>query len=160
LYRTGLLPLRSPGEHPVLPEEWARARRDVISFSIGEPPGFRESMTRDSLIRMLPIALFPGGSGLAVLVIARAMGMFPWGMLILYIPLLAIFVAWVYWRRRHGFFEFRPRVIISAMLQQRLCPSCGYSLRTVPPAADGCRICPECGGAWKIEGTTVERGNA
>lgn len=28
------------------------------------------------------------------------------------------------------------------------CPSCGYDLRTIIPHANGCRDCPECGGAW------------
>lgn len=33
-----------------------------------------------------------------------------------------------------------------------LCPSCGYRLPDVPPEPDGCRVCPECGGAWRPPG--------
>lgn len=31
------------------------------------------------------------------------------------------------------------------------CASCGYSLKELPPAEDGCTICPECGAAWKLQ---------
>jgi hypothetical protein len=32
----------------------------------------------------------------------------------------------------------------------RACVCCGYDLREVPAAADGCTVCPECGGAWRL----------
>ena len=32
-----------------------------------------------------------------------------------------------------------------------LCGSCGYELRGVVAEGDGCTVCPECGGAWKVE---------
>lgn len=31
-----------------------------------------------------------------------------------------------------------------------LCPSCGYDIGTAPDEDDGCRACPECGGAWRV----------
>lgn len=31
------------------------------------------------------------------------------------------------------------------------CASCGYSLKELPLADDGCTICPECGAAWKLQ---------
>jgi len=34
-------------------------------------------------------------------------------------------------------------------LARNKCPSCGYSLSELPPANDGCTVCPECGGAWR-----------
>jgi len=34
-----------------------------------------------------------------------------------------------------------------------LCPACFYNLRSLAPeAADGCTVCPECGGAWRLPG--------
>lgn len=30
------------------------------------------------------------------------------------------------------------------------CPSCGYALVNLPEQADGCRVCAECGGAWRV----------
>lgn len=29
------------------------------------------------------------------------------------------------------------------------CASCGYSLREIDAAPDGCTVCPECGSAWR-----------
>ncbi len=77
-------------------------------------------------------------------------------MLLIYVPLVGLFAGLMYWKRRCGFFEIRPRVSIRAMLRQTLCPACGYSLGVVPTAPDGCRVCPECGGAWKINGAPAD----
>ncbi|TVQ31829.1 MAG: hypothetical protein EA376_07510 [Phycisphaeraceae bacterium] len=39
------------------------------------------------------------------------------------------------------------------------CPACGQCIADMTPESDGCTICPECGGAWrvpgKIEGATA-----
>ncbi|MEQ8843628.1 MAG: hypothetical protein RIB58_02145 [Phycisphaerales bacterium] len=32
-----------------------------------------------------------------------------------------------------------------------LCPACGYSIAELEPEADECRVCPECGSAWRLE---------
>ncbi len=29
------------------------------------------------------------------------------------------------------------------------CPACGYELHSAKVEQDGCRVCPECGGAWR-----------
>lgn len=34
---------------------------------------------------------------------------------------------------------------------ERYCASCGYSLREIDAAPDGCTVCPECGSAWRID---------
>lgn len=39
--------------------------------------------------------------------------------------------------------------IAEAYLRAGLCASCGYELGTVEPEEDGCRVCPECGAAWR-----------
>lgn len=36
------------------------------------------------------------------------------------------------------------------LLEARLCASCGYSLSEIGPSPDGCRVCSECGSAWRI----------
>lgn len=41
------------------------------------------------------------------------------------------------------------RDIARQYVRAGLCPSCGYRLPDVPPDPDGCRVCPECGGAWR-----------
>lgn len=30
------------------------------------------------------------------------------------------------------------------------CASCGYPLERIEDATDGCRVCPECGAAWRL----------
>lgn len=160
LYRTGILPIRAPGEHPVDPNAWARARRDAHSTGVARPANFQDSVRRDALVRWLPIALGPGTAWLIAMVIAWVAGVFPWGMMILAFLLFGVVWALILWKRRCGFLEFRPRLIISAMLRQSLCPACGYSLRLVPVSLDACRVCPECGAAWKIEGEAADRRDA
>ena len=45
---------------------------------------------------------------------------------------------------------FADRRAAKLCLSRRLCPSCGYTLDGLTPEADGCRVCPECGAAWKV----------
>lgn len=37
-----------------------------------------------------------------------------------------------------------------ALLAIGRCPSCDYDLAHLPPEADGCTVCPECGAAWRL----------
>ena len=37
-----------------------------------------------------------------------------------------------------------------AMLGFGLCPHCAHGIGRIPPEADGCVVCPECGAAWVI----------
>ncbi len=32
-----------------------------------------------------------------------------------------------------------------------LCPGCGYQVAKLATEPDGCRVCPECGAAWKLD---------
>ncbi len=48
-------------------------------------------------------------------------------------------------------FRFREqRRVVAVYLAEQLCPSCAYSLAGIPGADDGCVVCPECGGAWRL----------
>lgn len=44
------------------------------------------------------------------------------------------------------------RVVGPGVQELKMCLICGYDLRDVPPAGDGCSVCPECGAAWKVGG--------
>jgi hypothetical protein len=33
------------------------------------------------------------------------------------------------------------------------CPACQYSMASLVAEADGCTVCPECGGAWRLGGS-------
>lgn len=39
---------------------------------------------------------------------------------------------------------------VQAMSRAGLCASCGYRIDEIEPEADGCTVCPECGGAWRV----------
>lgn len=39
----------------------------------------------------------------------------------------------------------------SGWIDAGLCPTCAYDLRDARVEADGCRVCPECGGAWRAD---------
>jgi hypothetical protein len=45
----------------------------------------------------------------------------------------------------------RTRRVGSLLASHGLCPTCAYSLADLSPEADGCTVCPECGGAWRRE---------
>lgn len=58
----------------------------------------------------------------------------------------AWFVSWLLW----WFFSGR-QVAAQAMALQGACPSCEYEIVGLPVERDGCVVCPECGGAWRVE---------
>lgn len=39
----------------------------------------------------------------------------------------------------------------AGLLSLGLCPACGYPIAELEPEEDQCRVCPECGCAWKME---------
>ena len=46
-----------------------------------------------------------------------------------------------------------PRAIRShkqGFLREGYCPACGYAVAEFEPEADDCRVCPECGAAWRL----------
>ncbi|MFN5945625.1 MAG: hypothetical protein ACK5ZG_10940 [Phycisphaerae bacterium] len=38
----------------------------------------------------------------------------------------------------------------AALASRDLCRACGYDMQRLPPEADGCARCPECGAAWRL----------
>ncbi len=36
------------------------------------------------------------------------------------------------------------------------CAASGYDFMDLTPEADGCTVCPECGGAWRVHGPATE----
>lgn len=41
---------------------------------------------------------------------------------------------------------------VEECLKGEVCPSCGYSLVGLPREGDGCVVCAECGGVWRVGG--------
>jgi hypothetical protein len=40
---------------------------------------------------------------------------------------------------------------VRQVLRSGVCPACDYPLRGIPPASDGCTLCPECAAAWRLD---------
>lgn len=61
---------------------------------------------------------------------------------------LVVCVAWgITW---NSLFARRCGIkAVRACADTNICPSCGYTLNSLPIESDGCVICSECGGAWK-----------
>ncbi len=50
-----------------------------------------------------------------------------------------------------------PQRAKRAVLSIGYCPACAYRLFDIEAEPDGCTVCPECGGAWRLcENTTVQ----
>lgn len=52
-----------------------------------------------------------------------------------------------------------PTATLRALTRAGLCASCGYKIDDIEPDADGCTVCPECGGAWRLrskDGTAAQ----
>ncbi|MEX2219225.1 MAG: hypothetical protein WD749_10760 [Phycisphaerales bacterium] len=83
----------------------------------------------------------------------RAIASMPLAALIVAIAFVGTAVgaaAWILVVRRliQPWFE---RTALTAMVTAGFCPSCGYGLAELNPEPDGCRVCPECGAAWRME---------
>ncbi len=65
-------------------------------------------------------------------------------LLIVLMGLLCVGLKWLVFRAR-------AELVRRDALRDAICPSCGYSLEESPREADGCRLCPECGGAWRVD---------
>jgi hypothetical protein len=67
---------------------------------------------------------------------------------------IAVAVFWF------GTRNVRHQRIGTVMLRHLRCPHCGYDLRMLPAdPADGATICPECGSAWRLDGTATTTGD-
>ncbi len=51
----------------------------------------------------------------------------------------------------------KPSCLIPRRLAAGECGACAYPISTLPPEADGCTVCPECGAAWELEDETGEK---
>ncbi len=104
-----------------------------------------------SLSRRQRWGLFFGGFVLPLVVLALGW----WTGESCFLFLGAAILAAVAYRR--FFRSSRPDLLAlaSASLMSGRCGACGYSLAEFAPEEDSCRVCPECGAAWKQERTTT-----
>jgi hypothetical protein len=70
-------------------------------------------------------------------------GWFP-VVLFLFLAAMQVWNAWLTLARADG-----GMLAAKSRMSRGVCPSCSYPIATLPPAEDGCIVCPECGGAWR-----------
>jgi hypothetical protein len=126
---------------------WPRAvddRGKAFAFDPSAVLSWKERAARQGAA---PLVLF-FFAGVAVFVVhagVRPMVPGPWRWLVT-IPMLALlFYA--------GSLAIRVREIAlhdRVARRRGVCAACGYSLCELEPQDDGCRVCPECGCAWKL----------
>ncbi len=110
-------------------------------------PGRREERT-------LMIGLIVGACAwLHIAIIAASIGIWQWWSIL---PVL-FFVAAAWDARRR--MASRKRAYRTALLSHGRCPACAYKLSN-DPEADGCTICSECGGAWRVAAVRTSGGSS
>jgi hypothetical protein len=144
--RVRLLPQHQLG---IMPGVYSPIPLDVRTRLFGK--GIDMSITRRSLVRQ----------GLGLLAVIAWCGVWS-GVSIFWLPALALppaikaiaigaggflavppFMWWIV--RSHR------REIARMVASEHYCASCGYSLREMSAAEDGCTVCPECGSAWRLD---------
>ncbi|MEX2219226.1 MAG: hypothetical protein WD749_10765 [Phycisphaerales bacterium] len=139
------------GHHPPpLADHRGRPARLVSpAAASGASPGLKELLATD-LYYLSPIGAVASTVGLslaalAVLVFSGASrGLLVTGSVV-FAAAAPLLIA-----RKIAFRRGRLRAVLRRCLSEGLCPACGYSLRGVPDQPDGCRVCPECGAAWRL----------
>lgn len=82
-------------------------------------------------------------------VLSRWLGMrSPPGVTVLATVAVSVALTIMLWR----WSEMRsaPRLAV-ILVEAGLCPTCSYTLADLPLETDGCRVCPECGAAWRAD---------
>ena len=64
------------------------------------------------------------------------------------IPMVPWAVLFFWWLSRSA-----ARAMVCNMLRERVCAACQYEMGEIPASEDGCTVCPECGGAWRLPAT-------
>lgn len=132
--------------------EFVRIRSDALGLAGVTERRYRR-MTRTVLVGFLVSVLLPGGVLMAaVLRSPQALGSVP-GVLLFFLGLFTMLLLW--FRPLAGLFPSRslpveyPGAVRAALLSASRCASCAYSLADASVEADGCRVCAECGRAWR-----------
>lgn len=136
---------------PARRAEWGRARRRALVGRLRAVGRIRRLML--AVVSTLPCWLVGGAllvaSGFSVAG-PPARGLSPellWVGVVMGAVACLIGLA-VFWSNRFG----PPLKLVPVFRAAGVCASCGQDLAGVAAASDGCRACPECGAAWRLEG--------
>lgn len=131
----------------LVPGGWLTSRRAVRRAGI-------DAATRRAALRGMhrESGRYGGRMGLFMCVpLLVIVGLFepaPYVLKIAAVVLLAEAMRSVAWPRSWPRFTAALR---TGWLEQGRCPACGCSIAEIGPEQDNCRVCPECGSAWKIK---------
>ncbi|HYE61737.1 MAG TPA: hypothetical protein VD997_07050 [Phycisphaerales bacterium] len=127
---------------------YGRKNREVVQAAqdslIGQP------WSRRKLKNWLAAIVVGGGAPLVATLAAswlRPIIGVDWAFAVTLVVMLAWFATagqWI-WRRTSA------EPLSAELVRRGCCASCGYNLWDLVPEPDGCRVCPECGGAWRVE---------
>ena len=143
--------------------------RERSLFTATGSPGGRADLPRDKLRRYRRAAVLPaadfsylaaGPLELFILLPGWVIGFFAVRSYLIHDLPMALFMAgpalWVIVRAallgtKRSRVQARANTVVATMLKDRHCPSCAYPLEGLrPDSDDGCIVCPECGGAWRL----------
>jgi hypothetical protein len=101
------------------------------------------------------VAVFAMVLGVTVVVTRGWGSLSAYGVLVwpLAIALPIATVSLLQWKHHGGRRAQRAVALLAAL---RRCAACGYDLSVIIPEPDGCRLCPECGAAWRLPASAPE----
>ncbi|MEQ8843626.1 MAG: hypothetical protein RIB58_02135 [Phycisphaerales bacterium] len=90
--------------------------------------------------------------GLPVVFLVGASEFMPWPIVIGAAVVLAELTNLIQWPNAWPLFTTALR---DGWLARGRCPACGAVIAELEPQEDNCRVCPECGSAWKMDTDTL-----
>lgn len=124
-----------------------------VSLSrIGLPkPGLQQFTTKGKATRHHWSSLIPVLSLIPIVVIAEAISR---SLNVRSTPVLLCMlgtgIAFSWWLSINIWLKLFATRFVDALRPTGRCPSCLYELTRCPVEPDDCRVCPECGSAWKL----------
>lgn len=140
-----------------------RGRRARVAMFVPAPLGARWPLVSVALgTLVVAVYLLASRAGASVLIMltltACMLGLLGFGgpfaaFLILFTPVASILIlVAVNSLTSLGVLAGEARETLrSRWIEASRCPACSYHMEGVPIEADRCRVCPECGGAWKVD---------
>lgn len=99
----------------------------------------------------LMFAMMIGGSLLSIVAGVFSVGTSAFDPLIGVVMVMQVaFIGMAVWIWRRGVAFSSKEALVDGYLACGRCPSCAYKIGHGLAEADGCVVCPECGGAWRV----------
>jgi hypothetical protein len=130
------VPLRVVKASPAMRD---RSIKRAVTRARGREPLTRTQIVSTVLVSFFPLLISP----FVYFVVSN--GVSEWAARLAFFLLVA---GWFWYRSEFSRDNHPPPWALAAA---GACGACGTMLDTIPVQSDGCRVCPECGAAWKPE---------